>query len=183
MTNSVDCPLRLRFAASLIGGSIGAINPMLQSFDVSGHNSLEGLSFSAMGEHFAAATGFTAWFMILPCLLANFVVYPWLYRQIRERLNSTARPKLFRLGANFGIMATAVAVLFLAGEVTLMTALETSKQISILGCMRLFIASLFSFGLLALFYIPIMLFAGYLYTLANFYLIKKYYHPNIAKSV
>ena len=181
MTQTTEiCPMRLRFIASLVGGTLGAVNPMLEHIGFGIGNPYNGRTVSGVSLPQLGFGGYLAVMLIVPCLLANFICYPWLYREIRARLRSNGTPGIFRISVTFGFMATAAAIVFSAAEMTMLAALEHAKEMPWFGYFGLFGSSLFSFGVMAIFYIPIMLIAGYLYTLANTHLITRYYHPNIA---
>ena len=169
------CPAGLRLKASMAGGIIGALNPMVQSFRPSGYTHVVGMTGS-IGEHFAAATWFMAFVLIVPCVMATFIAYPWLYRSIRSALRAKQKPRRIAWGAQFGLMASVLAAFFLSLEMLLVQMVDgktTSWHETLLSVG----AATVGFSFLALFFIPVMLIAGYGYAAINYAIIKKSFHP------
>lgn len=170
-----ECPTGLRLKASMAGGIIGALNPMVQSFRPSGYSHFVGMTGS-VGEHFAAATWFMAFVLIVPCVMATFVAYPWLYRSIRSALRADQKPRRIAWGVQFGLMASVLAALFLSLEMLLVQMMD-GKATSWHETLLSIGAATVGFSIVALFFIPVMVISGYVYAAVNYAIIKKSFHP------
>jgi hypothetical protein len=163
------CPAGLRLTASLAGGIIGALNPMVQSFRPSGYKPWVGMTGS-VGEHFAAATWFMAFVLLVPCIMATFMAYPWLYRRIRSALRANRKPRRIAWGFQFGLMASFLAAFLLSLELLLFN-MVTGRTTTWYEALLMVGGGTAGFSFLALFYIPVLLISGAVYAAINYAII------------
>lgn len=145
MTQDI-CPLKLRVAASLVGGIVGILNHTL--------------------------------IFVIPSIPAVFLMYPWLYRKLREALQKDIKPRYFGFGLQFSFYVAVIAAFFIATALFFSSLFDGQAPSSWIDYPIGFLYMVFTFELMACMLMPILFIIGYLYIFANYVIIKKYYHPN-----
>lgn len=143
---NISVPLNLRLVASMIGGVMGAFNPV---------------AFSLLNTSTINTAKMTFLFLLIPCILSTFVTYPWLHERIKKYITQRSNMKyidILVLGGKFAARAS-IPTLFFSIVMTLLYQIGyTDLSISVAAIASYAFVSSLIF-LIMINFIPVVLFS------------------------
>lgn len=170
-------PLKLWIINSIIGGVLGALNPIIQMALLQQDLLSRVVERYGQGKFFwlSSYSGIYLALFFIPCLLSTATLYPWLYKKIRNKLAAgrAGHGHILALGIGFGVLASIFTILYLALLGVVFNIANGQGAFDLTDIVLAVTGSLAFGAFVAIMFLPAIMITGYIFVWANMKVIGK----------